>query len=184
MARYRTAIRACCDHKSREYTLRLCGVTFRDTLCAPRASFSRTYHHNQRVVCLRLCRQRVKHQPKEKLVLEQRSVATDFRCKGYRVSTCSFQQTFVLVLTIAVHSSYIVESHKHQARSSRTPPRDIDVPWCLVEDTACTQSSFVSSVCTCLAERQSPDPSLPAAMGCEQSVCWRPPGEPQRCSTK
>ena len=62
MARYRTATKACCDHKSREYALSLCGVTFRDTLCAPRASFTRTYHHNQRVVCLRLCRQRVKHQ--------------------------------------------------------------------------------------------------------------------------
>ena len=32
MARYRTAIKACCDHKSREYALSLCGVTFRDTL--------------------------------------------------------------------------------------------------------------------------------------------------------
>ena len=51
--------RACCDHKSREYALSLCGVTFRDTLCAPRASFSRTYHHKQRVVCLRLYKQRV-----------------------------------------------------------------------------------------------------------------------------
>ena len=54
--------RACCEHKSREYALSLCGVTFRDTLCALRASFSRTYHHNQRVPCLRLCKQRVKHQ--------------------------------------------------------------------------------------------------------------------------
>ena len=82
--------RACCDHKSREYALSLCGVTFRDTLCASRASFSRVYHHNQRVVCLRLCRQRVKHQPKEKLGLDQRSGATDFRSKIYRVSTCTF----------------------------------------------------------------------------------------------
>ena len=90
MARYRTAIRACCDHKSREYALSLCSVTFRDTLCPPRASFRRTYHHNQRVVCLRFCRQRVKHQPKEKISLEQRSSATDFRSKSYRVSTCSF----------------------------------------------------------------------------------------------
>ena len=87
--------RACCDHKSSEYALSLCSVTFRGTLCAPRASFHRTYHHNQRVVCLRLCRQSVKHQPKEKLGLEQRSGATDFRSKGYRVSTCTFQQKFV-----------------------------------------------------------------------------------------
>ena len=73
-----------------EYAVSLCGVTFHDTLCAPRASFPRTYHHNQRVVCLTLCRQRVKHQPKEKFGLEQRSGATDFHSKGYRVSTCSF----------------------------------------------------------------------------------------------
>ena len=33
--------------------------------------------------------------PKEKLGLEQRSGATDFRSKGYRVSTCSFQQKSV-----------------------------------------------------------------------------------------
>ena len=109
MARQRTALKACRDHKSREYALSLCGVTFRDTLCAPRASFPRTYHHNQRVVCLRLCRQRVKHQPTEKLVFEQRSGAKDFRSKSYRVSTCSFQQTFVPVLTIAAYSSYNIK---------------------------------------------------------------------------
>ena len=44
----------------------------------------------RRAVCLTLCRQGVKHQPKEKLGLEQRSGATDFRSKGYRASTCSF----------------------------------------------------------------------------------------------
>ena len=73
--------KACCDHKSRERALSLCGVTFRGTLCAPRASFPRTHHHNQHVACLRLC---------------------------------------------TVHSSNTVGSHKHQAFSSRTPPRDID----------------------------------------------------------
>ena len=62
IARYRTAIKACCDHKSRQHAVSLCGATFRDTLCAPRASFPRTYHHNQRVVCLRLSKQRVLHQ--------------------------------------------------------------------------------------------------------------------------
>ena len=43
-----------------EYALSLCGVTFRDTHRASRASFHRPYH-NQRVE-LRLCRQRVKQQ--------------------------------------------------------------------------------------------------------------------------
>ena len=117
---------------SLEYALSLCGVRFRDTLCAPRASFSRTYHHNQRVVCLRLCRQGVKHQPKEKLGLEQRSGAKDFRSKGYRVSTCSSPNRHSFpFLTIALYSSYTVASHKHQA-----------CQWCLVEDTACPQSSL------------------------------------------
>ena len=93
MARYRTAVRACCDHKSREYALSLCGVTLCGPLCAPRASFPRTYHHNQRVVCFRLSRQRVKYQLKEKLGLEQLSA----------------QQTFVAKVTVCRH----VVSNRH-----------------------------------------------------------------------
>ena len=47
--------------------------------------------------------------PKEKLGLEQRSGATDFRSKGYRVSTCSFPTDIrFAVLTIAVCSSQTV----------------------------------------------------------------------------
>ena len=57
--------------------------------------------------------------PKEKLGLEQRSGATDFRSK---VTVCrhiiSNRHAFP-VLTIAVYSSYTVGSHKHQACSSR-----------------------------------------------------------------
>ena len=59
-----------------EYALSLCSVTFRDTRRASRASFTRP-HHNQRVE-LRLCRQRVKQQHKEKLALEQHFRAIDF----------------------------------------------------------------------------------------------------------
>ena len=59
-----------------EYALSLCGVTSRDTRRASRISFPRPYH-NQHVE-LRLCRQRVKQQHKEKLGLEQHFRATDF----------------------------------------------------------------------------------------------------------
>ena len=50
---------------------------------------------NQRVEYLKLCKQRVKHQPKEKLFFAKRSDTIDFRSTGYRVSTCCSQQTFV-----------------------------------------------------------------------------------------
>ena len=59
-----------------EHAPSLCGVTFRDTRRASRASFPRPYH-NQRVE-LRLCRQRVKQHHKEKLGLEQHFRAMDF----------------------------------------------------------------------------------------------------------
>ena len=61
--------------------------------------------------------------PKEKLGLEQRSGATDFRSKGHRVSTCTFQQTFVPVLTIAVCSSYKIGSHKKSNMNMLFPQR-------------------------------------------------------------
>ena len=54
----------------------LCGVTCRDSRRASRASFPRP-HHNQRVE-LRLCKQRVKQQHKEKLGLDQHFRAVDF----------------------------------------------------------------------------------------------------------
>ena len=59
-----------------EYALSLCGVTSRDTRRASRTPFPRP-HHNQRVE-LRLCKQRVKQQHKEKLGLEQHFRAIDF----------------------------------------------------------------------------------------------------------
>ena len=51
--------------------------------------------------------------PKEKsLGLEQRSGATDFRSKGHRVSTCSFQETFVTGLdhcrVLIIHRGIII----------------------------------------------------------------------------
>ena len=47
----------------------------------------------------------------------------------------SSQQTFVSGLDhCPCTHHYSVGSHKHQAYSSRTPPRDIDLQWCLVED--------------------------------------------------
>ena len=103
--------------------------------------------------------------PKEKLGLEQRSGATDFRSKGYRVSTKKFSTDHSFpVLTIAVYSSYTVGSHKHQACSSRTPPRDIDLQWCLVEDT-CLSSVIVRIFRPCLTERQSPDLTIASSNG-------------------
>ena len=57
---------------------------------------------------------------KEKLGLEQRSGATDFRSKGYRVSTCGFHQTFVSgpdhCRVLIIHRG---TTHTHQACSSR-----------------------------------------------------------------
>ena len=40
--------RECCDHKSREYALIPCSVTFRDTLCAPPDSASNVLSFNQK----------------------------------------------------------------------------------------------------------------------------------------
>ena len=174
MARYRTAVRACCDHKSREYALSLCGVTFRDTLVL---RVLRSPEHTITTNALSVSDSAgnvLSTNPKEKLGLGQRSGAADFRSKSYHV--VSNRHSFP-VLTIAVYSSYTVGSHKHQACSSRTPPRDIDLQWCLVEDTACPQSSFVSSVhvmCTCLTERQSPDLSIASRNGLRAiSLCGR-----------
>ena len=59
-----------------QYALSLCSVTSRDTRRASRALFPRPYH-NQRVE-LKLCRQRVEQQHKEKLGLEQH-----FRARGF-----------------------------------------------------------------------------------------------------
>ena len=70
----------------------VCAVSrsvIRCVLCVLRSQ-EHTITTNALCVSLRLCRQRVKHQPKEKLAFEQRSGATGFRSKGYRVSTCSF----------------------------------------------------------------------------------------------
>ena len=90
MARDRTAIKACCDHKSREYALSLCGVTFRETLCA---RLLRSPEHTITTNALYVSDSASNvssTNPKEKLGLEQRSGATDFRSKGYRMSTCRF----------------------------------------------------------------------------------------------
>ena len=112
----------------------------------------------------------------EKFGLEQRSGATDFRSNSYRVSTCSFPTDIRFwSSTIAVNSSHTVGSQKHEACSSRTPPRDIDLLWCLVEDTAWSQSSFVSSVqvmWTFLTERQSPDLIIASRNGMRAISLW------------
>ena len=58
---------------------------------------------------------------------------------------------------------------------SRTARGDIDLQCCLVEDTACPQSSFVSSVqviCTCLTERQSPDLIFASRNGSRAVSLW------------
>ena len=52
---------------------------------------------------------------------------------------------------------------------------DIGLQWCLVEDSACPQSSFVSSVqvmCTCLTERQSPDLIIASRNGLRAISLW------------
>ena len=59
-----------------EYALSLCGVTSRDTRRASRAPLPRPYHNQ--CVELKLCKQRVKQQHKEKLGLEQHFRAIDF----------------------------------------------------------------------------------------------------------
>ena len=153
-----TAIQGWGVNVSHEYALNLCSVTFRDTQRAP---LPRPYH-NQRVGCLMFRRQRVKRH-KEKL--------------GW--NNTSAQQ--------------------NQACSSHTPPRDTDFSnvslktlLVLVHRTSSTQV-----MCTCLADSTIswphhclpqwlstvfPTSSLPPATICEQSVCGRPPGQPQRCS--
>ena len=87
MSRYRTAIRACCDHKSREYALSLCDVTFRDTLCAPRASFQNRPSQPTRCMSQTL-RQRVR------APITKRSLALNVRA----------QQTFVAKVTVCRHA--------------------------------------------------------------------------------
>ena len=49
---------------------------------------------------------------------------------------------------------------KHQACSSRTPPRDINLQWCLAEDIACPHSSSYppSKSSSCLADRRFSQP--------------------------
>ena len=62
----------------------------------------------------------VSSNPQEKLGLEQRSGATDFRRKGYPCVDMTFPNRHSFpVLTIAVYSRYTVGSQKHQACSSR-----------------------------------------------------------------
>ena len=52
------------------------------------------------------------------------------------------------------------EQNNHQACSSRTPPRDIDLQWCLVEDTACPHSSSYppSKSFSCVADQRFSQP--------------------------
>ena len=48
---------------------------------------------------------------------------------------------------------------------------------------SCFVTSSTQVMCTCLVDSSFlPTSSLPPAMACEQSVCGRPPGQPQRCS--
>ena len=73
---------------------------------------------------------------------------------------------------------------KHQACSSRTPPRDIDFSDVSLKTllVLVLRSIFHPSH-TCLMDSSVlPTSSLPPATACEQSVCGRPPGQPQRCS--
>ena len=68
--------RALCAHKSCRVCAQSVRCHVRDTRRASRAPLPRPYH-NQRVE-LRLCRQRVEQQHKEKLGLEQHFRAIDF----------------------------------------------------------------------------------------------------------
>ena len=96
-------------------------------------------------------------------------------------------------------ASYDVCSLKHQACSSRTPPRDIDFSDFLLKTLRVLVhcrifrpshvhllgGAYVSRPHHCLRQWLStvfPTSSLPPATACEQSVCGRPPGQPQRCS--
>ena len=62
--------------------------------------------------------------------------------------------------TIATYSSHDVGTNNHQACSSRTPPRDSHLQWCLVEDTACPHSSSYppSKSFSCLADQRFSQP--------------------------
>ena len=184
-----TAVGECAvNNKSCEDALRLCSVSFR---CARRAPFPRPYH-NQRVGCLMLCRQRANR-------LEQHFLVTDHRSRGYRVTTCRLWLTFVSGLD---HYNVLItqcDHNKHQACSSRTPLRDIDLQWCLVEDIACLHSSsyLPSMSSSCLADQRFSQPhhcfpqwlasvfltsSLYPATDREQQNVGSRLGQPQSCS--
>ena len=93
---------------------------------------------------------------------------------------------------------FLPQMCQHQACSSSTPPRDIDLQWCLVEGTACPHSSSYppSKSFSCLADQRFFQPhhcfpqglasafltsSLRLATAREQNVGGRF-GQPQRCS--
>ena len=120
MARYRTAVKACCDHKSRQYAVSLCGATFRDTLCAPRASFPQNIS-SQPTRCMSQTLQATCFAPIPKRSSDLNSVRAQQTFVA-KVTVCrhvvSNRHSFP-VKTIALYSSYTVGSQKHQACSSR-----------------------------------------------------------------
>ena len=129
---------------------------------------------------------------KEKLCLEQRSDATDFRSKGHRVSTCSFPTNILFrfwPLSCTHHTQW---DHINIKRFLSLPSSKHRPSVGPREDTTCPQSSFVSSVqvmSPCLTESQSPDFISASRNGLQAISLWaaawdgRPPGKPQRCST-
>ena len=81
------------------------------------------------------------------------------------------------VSIIASYSPYDTRTYNHQACSSRTPPRDIGLQWCLVEDTACPHSSsYLPSKSSAAAWRIGGSPNLIIAScnGLRAIQCERP----------
>ena len=93
MARYRTAIRACYYHKVSWACAQSSAVSRCVIRCVLRVL--RSHEHTITTTALYVSDSAgnvSSTNPKEKLGLEQRSGATDFRSKSYRVSTCSFSR--------------------------------------------------------------------------------------------
>ena len=89
------------------------------------------------------------------------------------------KQTFVSGLdhcrVLIIHRpwDHVHTKHAQPAKERKKKARDIDLQWCLVEDTACPQPSFVSSVQvmrTCLTDRQSPDLIIASRRGLRASL--------------
>ena len=106
--------------KSRQYAVSLCGVTFRDTLCAPRASFPQNIS-SQPMRCMSQTLQATCFAPIPKRSSDLNSVRAQQTFVA-KVTVCrhvvSNRHSFP-VKTIALYSSYTVGSQKHQACSSR-----------------------------------------------------------------